>query len=145
MSSETITRNDLQAILSDVLSNAPRYSEAQITTFESGWVQYADGGTNEMWVRKYGRIVTLTGVLKNTSARTLNATGVKVFTIPQGFRPIQGLLSIHQGTDTGVWLCEINTSGEVYVSRYRKANSSSYPSVSTGSWFPFHITYVVDD
>ena len=119
-------------------------SEAQISTFSSGWAQYDTGAGNEVWVRKYGRVCTLTGRLKNTAAKTLNTTIQQVFTIPVGFRPIQNMISIHQGSGTAKWEMDVNTDGAVYFARYTDAKDS-YPSIAVGSWFPFHITYITAD
>ena len=64
---------------------------ATITSFSSGWANYGSNATTPT-VRRYGKVVSLTGSLKNTSAITLNSSHVQVFTIPSGYRPHKILL-----------------------------------------------------
>ena len=119
-------------------------SEAQISTFSSGWAVYDDTTTAKVTVRKYGRMCTLTGRVRNTVAKTLNTTGEVVFNVPEGYRPLQTCQGIFQGTDTAVWHMIVNPEGGVSFSRYR-LHADSYPSIAVGSWFPFHITYISAD
>ena len=93
-------------------------------------------------IRKVGRIVELTGSLRSTSNMTLNATEVKVATIPTEYRPTNYIFGLMQGTQTSVFLVTINMSnGALNVSRYR--SSTTYSSVASGSWFPIHLTWIV--
>ena len=119
----------------------PHYSEAVITSYNSGWTVYASGNISAITVRKYGRFVTLTGEMKNTAAKTINTDEQTMFTIPEGYRPMQVSKAMCQGTGTATWVLTVNTNGTVTASRYR-LHANSYPSVATGSWFPFHITYI---
>ena len=122
----------------------PHYSEEVITSYESGWTVYASTDISAITVRKYGRFVTLTGVMKNTAAKTINTGEQTMFTIPEGYRPMQVSKAMCQGTDTATWVLTVNTNGTVTASRYR-LHANSYPSVAAGSWFPFHITYISAD
>lgn len=92
-------------------------------------------------IRKVGRIVELTGSLKNTASITLNATEVGVATIPTEYRPTKYIFGLMQGSQTSVFLVTVNTSGALNVLRYR--NSTTYSSVASGSWFPIHLTWIV--
>lgn len=122
----------------------PHYSEAVITSYNSGWTVYDSTDISAITVRKYGRFVTLTGVMKNTAKKTINTDEQTMFTIPEGYRPMQVSKAMCQGTDTATWMLTVNTNGTVTAARYR-LHANSYPSVATGSWFPFHITYISAD
>ena len=110
-----------------------------ISSLSSGWVEY---GTGTMpVVRRYGKVVSLTGALKNSAAVTLNTTHVKVFTIPSGYRPSQDILVLCQGSGNNEYVMQIKTSGEVYFGRY---GTSSNVQAGAGSWFPFHACWVME-
>ena len=110
-----------------------------ISSLSSGWVEY---GTGTMpVVRRYGKVVSLTGALKNSAAVTLNTTHVKVFTIPSGYRPSQDILVLCQGSGNNEYVMQIKTSGEVYFGRY---GTSSNVEAASGSWFPFHACWVME-
>lgn len=119
----------------------PHYSEEVITSYNSGWTVYASGNISAITVRKYGRFVTLTGVMKNTAAKTINTGEQTMFTVPEGYRPVQPSKALCNGTDTATWVLTVNANGTVTASRYR-LHANSYPSVASGSWFPFHIAYI---
>lgn len=110
-----------------------------ISSLSSGWVEY---GTGTMpVVRRYGKVVSLTGALKNSAAVTLNTTHVKVFTIPSGYRPSQDILVLCQGSGNNEYVMQIKTNGEVYFGRY---GTSSNVQAGAGSWFPFHACWVME-
>lgn len=110
-----------------------------ISSLSSGWVEY---GTGTMpVVRRYGKVVSLTGALKNSAAVTLNTSHVKVFTIPSGYRPSQDILVLCQGSGNNEYVMQIKTSGEVYFGRY---GTSSNIQAGAGSWFPFHACWVME-
>ena len=112
---------------------------ATISSLSSGWVEY---GTGTMpVVRRYGKVVSLTGALKNSAAVTLNTTHVKVFTIPSGYRPSQDILVLCQGSGNNEYVMQIKTNGEVYFGRY---GTSSNVQAGAGSWFPFHACWVME-
>ena len=113
---------------------------SSITSLSSGWANY-DTDVSPV-VKRYGKIVSLTGTLKNTAAVTLNTTNVKVFTIPSGYRPPQNIHILCQGSGASEYLMQIKTDGGVYIGRY--SDTTSFASVAAGSWFPFHATWVMD-
>lgn len=110
-----------------------------ISSLSSGWEDYGTG-TSPV-VRRYGKVVSLTGALKNSAAVTLNTTHVKVFTIPSGYRPSQDILVLCQGSGNNEYVMQIKTSGEVYFGRY---GTSSNVQAGAGSWFPFHACWVME-
>ena len=66
----------------------------------------------------------------------------KVFTIPSGYRPSQDVFALCQGSNAAEWLLQVKTSGEVYFARY--SDTTSFASIDTGKWFPFHVTWIMD-
>lgn len=112
-----------------------------ITSFSSGWTYYGTAANNSPTVRRFGKVVSITGALTNTAAVTLNTTHVKVFTIPSGYRPSQDVLVMCQGSGANEFVMQIKTSGEVYFGRY---GTSSYVEAGSGSWFPFHACWVME-
>lgn len=110
-----------------------------ITSLSSGWEDYGTG-TSPV-VRRYGKVVSLTGALKNTAAVTLNTSHVKVFTIPSGYRPSQDILILCQGSGNNEYVMQIKTDGGVYFGRY---GTSSNVQANAGSWFPFHACWVME-
>lgn len=111
-----------------------------ITSLASGWADYSTGTTPT--VRRYGKVVDLSGVLKNTTTVTLNTTGVKVFTIPSGYRPSQDVFVLCQGSNAAEWLLQVKTNGEVYFARY--SDGTTFASMESGKWLPFHATWIMD-
>lgn len=114
-----------------------------ISSFSSGWTYYNSAASNKPVVRKFGKIVTLTGALSNTTSKTLNATETTVFSISAKYAPVQELVFLSQGTGTNVFAVRVKTTGAVTFERYR-ANTTSYSSISSGAWFPFHTTWIID-
>lgn len=110
-----------------------------ISSLSSGWAEYGSGTLPV--VRRYGKVVSLTGAIKNTAAVTLNTTHVKVFTIPSGYRPSQDILVLCQGSGNNEYVMQIKTNGEVYFGRY---GTSSNVQANAGSWFPFHACWVME-
>lgn len=112
-----------------------------ITSFSSGWSYYGTASANSPTVRRYGKVVSLTGALTNTTAVTLNTSHAQVFTIPSGYRPSQDVLVLCQGSGANEFVLQIKTSGAVLIGRY---GTSSFSEVSSGSWFPFHACWVME-
>lgn len=109
-------------------------------TLSSGYTVYTSGTT--LRVRKIGKFVEVSGIFKNSNASsTSSTTGVKFATIPSGYRPSQQQTQVCQGSNMNRWLLTINTSGEMFWSRY---GTNAYAAASAGSWFPYTITYMVD-
>lgn len=117
-----------------------RTDKASITSLSSGWADYSTGTTPT--VRRYGKVVDLSGVLRNTAAVTLNTTGTKIFTIPSGYRPSQDVFVLCQGSNAAKWLLQVKTNGEVYFARY--SDGTSFSSITADKWFPFHATWIMD-
>lgn len=110
-----------------------------ISNFTTGWAAYSSSQAPTL--RKYGNVVQFCGAFKNSSEITLNATQVTVCTLPEAYRPSQSFTALCQGSGMNKWLLTIDTDGSVKVSRY---GTSSYVAASSGSWFAFNATWIVD-
>ena len=121
-------------------------SKRVITTFSSGWDVYSTDPAAPITLRRCGKFVDLTGMIRNTTAVTLNATQVTIFTIPEGYRPSQTMTMLSQGSSMNVFVIRIKASGDVTFERYRSTNSTStsYSSISEGAWFPIHAAWIMD-
>ena len=144
MSSETITKNDLKAIL-DAIMPFESTTTQTITTFSSGWTVYDSSST--VTLKKNGHIVSLTGALKNTAAVTLSSEGTKVFTLPEAFIPAEArLVGVYLASGANRYGMSVYGSasthpGGVYFERC--TNSTSFSSMAANSWFPFHMTWIL--
>lgn len=105
----------------------------------SGWSAYSSSLTP--YIRKRSGVVTLTGALKNTTNKTLDVTGENVFTISEGYRPPQQVHALCQFS-YGRFYIKIGTDGVVNFQR-AASQGTTYPSISSGAWFPFTITYTI--
>lgn len=103
----------------------------------SGFALY---GSEAVTARKYGKVVTVTGTLKNTAAKTYDTSPVDMFTVPSGYRPSNTVYAVCQGSNFHKWVLTINTAGEAKIQRYGTASASV--QAAAGSWLPFTVTYV---
>ena len=111
-----------------------------ITNLASGWANYGSSATAPV-VRRYGKVVSLTGSLTNTESVTLNSSHTLIFTIPSGYRPSQEFVILCQGSGANEFCVQIKTDGGVYFGRY---GTTSFSSIAAGAWFPFHATWVME-
>jgi hypothetical protein len=95
---------------------------------------------------KVGNLVNIQFVLSPAKAdNVLNSyTETTAFVLPEEYRPSQNLTVLCQGTDTNVFVVGVNTSGNVYLHRYRSGNSLSATPPGPGTWLPCNITYMID-
>lgn len=134
-----IDTNDTNFIVDSI--QLAHTDKASISSISSGWTYYGTASANTPTVRRYGKVVSLTGALTNTGAVTLNTTHVKVFTIPSGYRPSQDIIVLCQGSGANEFCLQIKTDGSVYIGRY---GTSSFSSVAAEQWFPFHVSWVME-
>lgn len=118
-----------------------RTDTSTITSYSSGWNYYGSSDGNSPTVRRWGKVVSLTGALTNTADITINTSHVKVFTIPSGYRPSQDVLVMCQGSGANEFVLQVKSNGDVLIGRY---GTSSFASVTSGSWFPFHACWVME-
>ena len=68
---------------------------------------------------------------------------IKVFTIPEEFRPSQRLVFVQQGSGSNRFILDINTNGVCYIDRYSN-NATAQNIISVGSWLNCNATWFVD-
>ena len=115
---------------------------------DSGWITASVTGSFALYgsdsvlrYRKIGNIVQVEGTLKPTTTITGSATNLTIFTLPVGYRPSAAIVALCQGSGSCHWALTIKTSGEVCFARY--SSGGSYTSADTGTWLPFHHTFMV--
>lgn len=142
MNSEDMTSQEVDDFVDGLnVSGGGDTVSVQITSFSAGWGTY--NSDTIPTIKKWGKVVTLTGSLKNTSVVTLDTSLTTVFTIPQEFRPTttDRIFSVCQGSGASRYLCSVFPNGNVTFERY--TNTTTFSSISVGSWFPFHIVWIL--
>ena len=119
-----------------------RTETSTITTFSSGWTYYGSASGNSPVVRRYGKVVSLTGAVTNTAEITLNTSHAKVFSIPSGFRPSQDVLVVCQGSGANSYVLQVKSNGDVLIGRYSCSNT--FTTVPVNQWFPLHACWVME-
>ena len=118
------------------------------TASDSGWITASITGSFALYgsdsvlrYRKIGNIVQVEGTLKPTTTLAGSATNLTMFTLPEGYRPSAAIVTLCQGSGSCHWALTIKASGEVCFGRY--SSGGSYTSAGTGTWLPFHHTFMV--
>lgn len=112
--------------------------EEATCTLSSGWSLY-DGST-PIYVNRYGKVVTMTGAVRNDNAITSSSDKTKMFAIPSGYRPKHELNFVCHGVGVMTWLMTVGTDGAVYVSRH---GSNQFVDVEASKgWFTFSATWI---
>lgn len=89
--------------------------------------------------RKDGRVVEIRGIVTPIVDLEYSHDHVKIFTLPEGYRPDIPLYILCQGSGYHVWLMRINTNGEVGFARYRYGETAA--TAKPEAWLPFQATY----
>lgn len=92
-------------------------------------------------LRRYGRVASVTGMVKPKSAINGSDTEYTICTVPTGYRPSQPIIQLMQGSTQYHWCLKVNTDGRVTFSRY--SATTSYAQASTSTWLPFHATWII--
>lgn len=115
---------------------------------DSGWQNASITGSFSLYgsdsvlrYRKIGRIVQVEGTLRPSTTLSGSATNLTIFTLPDGYRPSAAVVTLCQGSGSCHWALTIKTNGEVCFARY--SSGGSYTSAGTGTWLPFHHTFMV--
>lgn len=107
--------------------------------FESGFQAY---GNTEIWkpyAAKVGRIVNIYGAIKpNSKIASTSGNGVKVGTVPAGFRPLRTTVRVQNANDAVKFLLTINTSGEIWVAR----STASGTAINAGAAMRIACSYI---
>lgn len=115
---------------------------------DSGWQNASITGSFALYgsdsvlrYRKIGRIVQVEGTVRPSTTLSGSATNLTIFTLPDGYRPSAAVVTLCQGSGSCNWALTIKTNGEVCFARY--SSGGSYTSAGTGTWLPFHHTFMV--
>lgn len=119
-----------------------RTDTSTITTYSTGWTHYGSASGNSPVVRRYGKVVSLTGAVTNTAEITLNTSHSKAFSIPSGFRPSQDVFVVCQGSGANRYVLQVKSNGDVLIGRYSCSNT--FTTVPVNQWFPFHACWVME-
>lgn len=147
MSCESIKNSgdDVYDSSSQTLSNTV---EIASLTNDSGWndVDYESNfshysSSQKLQYKKYGNLVEVRGVAKALQTLSMDiSTSYQIGTID--YAPSADIVEICHGSTTAIWRLIINSSGELYLSRYR--NETGYISVPTNAWLAIHTTFLLD-
>ena len=100
--------------------------------------------TNKVQYRRVGKIVTIRGIAKNTSAVTISSdtTIIDVATISDATcRPSMAYRVVQQGSSLNKFTLAVNTDGVITLARH---GTTSATNVGAGSWLNMSCTFMVD-
>lgn len=115
---------------------------------DSGWQNASITGSFSLYgsdsvlrYRKIGHVVQVEGTLRPSTTLSGSATDLTIFTLPDGYRPSAAVVALCQGSGACHWTLTIKANGAVCFGRY--SSGGSYTSAGTGTWLPFHHTFMV--
>lgn len=115
---------------------------------DSGWQKASITGSFSLYgsdsvlrYRKIGHVVQVEGTLRPSTTLSGSASDLTIFTLPDGYRPSAAVVTLCQGSGSCHWTLTIKANGAVCFGRY--SSGGSYTSAGTGTWLPFHHTFMV--
>ncbi len=115
---------------------------------DSGWQNASITGSFALYgsdsvlrYRKIGHVVQVEGTLRPSTTLSGSATDLTIFTLPAGYRPSAAVVTLCQGSGACHWTLTIKANGAVCFGRY--SSGGSYTSAGTGTWLPFHHTFMI--
>lgn len=94
-------------------------------TLQNGWMNYADGFSNVTYYKTSDNIVHIRGLIKSG----VTADGTIIFTLPEGFRPIQKEIFVVFISGSGYGRIDVNDNGNV-VAKVVNATYTSFGGIS---------------
>lgn len=127
------------------LSDIDRKLYTTSPSFPSNYKTYSANGSDPVTINRIGNVVTMSGAATNVwkVPKTKDNKGYNrevMFRIPNGFRPLQDIRILQQGSLDGMYLMEVQTNGEVYCSRYRRHDDVI--DIPVGAWLITSATYI---
>jgi len=101
---------------------------------------YNDATANAPRYRRWGQLVTITGIIAPTSEVAAGGN-MPIATLPAGVRPPQEIDVKCQGSYRAAWCLKITAAGVMTAQRYGDENGAQ--AMGTGIWMPFTVTYLV--
>ena len=138
----------MQLSLKEILANFTSMLavKTEVLAPNTNFAHYDDAQI--MKIRKQGNVVNILGAYRNTAQLNIDPYGTTNYlmtTVPEGFRPPFTINAICQGSGDSIWLCILNSSGQLYLSRYRvTSNTTTASTLAAGAWFPINITYITE-
>lgn len=113
--------------------------------FPFNYKTYTSNGGDPVTINRIGNVVSLSGAATNVYKvpKTKDNKGYNrevMFRVPEGFRPLQDIRILQQGSLDGMYLMEVQTNGEVYCSRYRRHDDVI--DIPVGAWLITSATYI---
>lgn len=105
------------------------------------FTNYYSSGSEAPRYRRVGSLVEIRGTVKPLNEIEYSTDYTTIFTLPSGYRPDTSVFTICQGSGHTIWLMQVNTSGNVGLTRYRNGDTAT--TVPTTAWLPFHCTFLV--
>jgi len=111
-----------------------------LLTLDSACHAYNDVSANAPRYRRWGQLVTVTGIIAPT-AEVAAGGNMAIATLPAGVRPPQEIDVKCQGSYRAAWCLKITAAGVMTAQRYGDENGAQ--AMGTGIWMPFMVTYLV--
>ena len=107
-------------------------------TYNSGYTYYTTAGVNMPMAQRCGRVVTLVGAFKNTSAQS-SAAVATIGKVPAGCEPLNTVSFVQQGSGTNRLFLTIESNGNIKIDRY---GITSHIAIPANSWLNIGCTYI---
>lgn len=116
-------------------SDVTTYTADQFT-FNTGYGPYSASTPTAC---KWGRVVNLTGQVKNDEAVSFDANGIVIGKVPVGCEPLQTQRRVQQGSGKNIFVVLIETNGNITLARY---GTSELVETAAGAWLNIGMTYI---
>ena len=127
------TPNGVLAWDGNRVQTAKHYSTT--VTVASNFTNY--NSSYPLTAHRVGNVVQIYAILKSTTEKSDGE--YTLFTLPNGYRPIDTIYQVAQGSSVNRWLLKITTGGVATIARY---GTTSATSIANGAWLPFSVTFI---
>ena len=110
-------------------------------TLTSSFVNNAEA--KALRYRKKGHTIEINGSIKATSQLSTDEQLVGIIDNADNYPSIEFEV-LSQASGTAIYMLRIKTTGEITISRYRSAGSSSFERIPNNTWFSVHAVYTVE-
>lgn len=143
MSSEAITKNDLEAIL-ETIGIVQSTETSSIAITNSNFEPYASDTAPIL--KKFGNVREFTACIKNKDVWD-SSTEVTICNVGSSNAPDQRIVIVEQGSGNNKFIMLVEPNGQIKISRYEGAagstNWSYQTSVAAGAWLNLHATWII--
>lgn len=110
--------------------------------YESGFAEYSSADNRQPRYSRDGRMVQITGVIRNNIIVNSGAPTVKMATLPKGVRPKSEVGFVLQGSGMNRFMLTVRPDGTLGFSRY---GITAYTDVPVGTFITVTCIYVAGD